>query len=65
MPEYLSIAEEIRDLTAPIAGGEPGACWEVRLGTPLLWLDPDNQLPDNDRRQLGKDPNPPDDPLCE
>ncbi len=65
MPEFLSIAEEIRDLTAPIAGGEPGACWEVRLGTPLLWLDPDNKLPGNVRRQLGKDPNPPDDPLCE
>jgi hypothetical protein len=61
---YISIAQEIRDLTAPPSGGEPGASWEAQLGTPLLWLDKDDGLPENERRRLGKAPNQPDETLC-
>lgn len=62
--DFLSIAQEIRDLIAPMAGGEPGPSWEARMSTPLLWLDPNNALPDNDDRQLGQAPHAPDPLLC-
>jgi hypothetical protein len=62
--DFLSIAQEIRDLTAPISGGEPGPCWEARMSTSLLWLDPGSTLPTNGGRRLGLAPNTPEDPLC-
>lgn len=63
-PSYVSIAQEIHDLTAPMSGGEPGPCWESKMATTLLWLDTASQLPHNDTRRLGAPPNPPEDPLC-
>lgn len=61
---YVSIATEIHDLTQPPGDGEPGASWEARLPTTLLWLDPSDALPHNEVRRLGRAPHQPADPLC-
>jgi hypothetical protein len=61
---YISIATEIHDLTQPPGDGEPGASWEARLPTTLMWLDPDAELPHNEVRRLGLPPHEPTDPLC-
>ena len=37
---YLSVAEEIRAQQRSVTDGEPGATWEVRLPTTLLYLEP-------------------------
>lgn len=63
--DYVSIAQEIHDLTAPISGGEPGPSWETRIATPLLWLDQTSTLPVNEHRRLGASPNAPIEPMCE
>lgn len=44
-PNYLSVAEEIRLQTEMADDGEPGASWEVRLPTTLVWLDPAGAMP--------------------
>lgn len=62
---YLSVAEEIRDLTQPPPDGVPGDSWEVRLPTTLQYLDPKENLPRNDLARLGKPPHQPADPLSE
>lgn len=61
---YVSVATEIRDLTGPPGGGEPGDCWEARLPTTLMWLEDEAQLPQNETRRLGKPPHAPKDPYC-
>ncbi len=62
-PLYVSIAQEIRDLTSVPEGGEPGDCWETRMGTSLIWLDTARTLPLNEKRRLGKPPHEPADPI--
>jgi hypothetical protein len=47
---YISVAQEIRDLTGAPDDGEPGESWEVRLPTTLVWLDPDPTLPKHNTR---------------
>ncbi len=37
-PLHVSVATEIKDLTSPIVGGEPGESWGILLPTSLLWL---------------------------
>jgi hypothetical protein len=59
-PLFVSVAQEIRDLTEPPAGGEPGDCWETRVGTALLWLDASGDLPHNTAVTLGAAPHAPD-----
>jgi hypothetical protein len=60
-PLYLSVAQELRDLTGGSGDGEAGESWEMRLPTTLVWLDPDPTLPkQNDHRRLDA----PADPLC-
>jgi hypothetical protein len=44
-PEYLSVAEEIKNQTTAPADGERRESWEVRLPTTLVWLDNDGTLP--------------------
>lgn len=61
---YLSIAQELRDMTAQLEGGEPGASWEARMGTTLLWLEKENVLPSNNDGRLGLPPNEPDPLYC-
>ena len=63
-PMYVSIATEIRDIKDRPAGGIPCESWETRMGTTLLWLDPNDDLPLNDARQLGRAPNEPKEPIC-
>jgi hypothetical protein len=42
---YVSIDREIRDLTAPIAGGIAGDTWTAKLGTTMVYLDDAASLP--------------------
>ena len=49
-PLYLSVAQEIRNLTGAPDEAEPGESWEVRLPTTLVWLDPDPALPKHNTR---------------
>ena len=63
-PLYVSVAQEIRDLTQPPEDGEPGDTWEVRQATPLVWLDPSEDLPKNTAPLLGKPPHEPTTELC-
>lgn len=62
-PLYVSIAQEVRDLTGIPEDGEPCDCWETRLGTSLLWLDPASSLPRNQESRLGKPPHEPKTPI--
>ena len=62
-PLYVSVATEIMDLTGAPDDGEAGECWETRIATPLVWLDPANALPVNEHSQLGLAPNAPAHPL--
>lgn len=58
---YVSVAQEIMDLTGAPDDGEPGDAWEARLPTTLVWLDPNAALPkQNDHRRLSR----PADPIC-
>ena len=63
-PLYVAVATEIRDIKDSPAGGIAGYSWETRMGTTLLWLDDDPELPHNDARRLGTEPNAPEDPYC-
>jgi hypothetical protein len=63
-PLYVSVAEEVRDLTQPPPDGEPGESWEVRLPTTLQWLDTSDMLPHNPVARLGAPPHAPADPMC-
>jgi hypothetical protein len=62
-PMYVSIAQEIRDLTGMPEGGEACDSWEARVGTTLLWLDSSSSLPINKENRLGKPPHQPQDPI--
>jgi hypothetical protein len=42
---YVAIDREIRDLTAPVAGGIAGDSWTARLGTTMVYLDDAASLP--------------------
>lgn len=42
---YVSVAQELKELTQAPADGIPGETWEARLPTTLLWLDTDSTLP--------------------
>lgn len=44
-PLYISIDKEIRELTSPWEGGVPGDTWQSRVGTTLLYLEKDGDLP--------------------
>ena len=44
-PLYVSIAQEIKDLTLAPTDGIPEETWETRLPTTLLWLDPQTDMP--------------------
>jgi hypothetical protein len=59
-PLYVSLAQEIRDLTQPPTDGVPGDSWEARVGTSLLWLEESDTLPVNELAMLGAAPNEPD-----
>jgi hypothetical protein len=59
-PLFVSVAQEIRDLTEPPPDGEPSDSWEARVGTTLLWLDDSGQLPRNLAGTLGQAPHEPD-----
>lgn len=54
-PQYVSVAQEIRELTGGGDRGEPGeTMWETRVPTTLIWLDSDSSMPKfNDA--VGKD----------
>lgn len=43
--EYISVAQEISDLTRGSSDGEPLESWEVKLPTTLVWLDSDSAMP--------------------
>lgn len=43
--DYVSIAEEIRSLDGGPEAGEPGAWWDTRLPTALVWLEGGQALP--------------------
>jgi hypothetical protein len=52
-PLYISIDKEIREMTSPWEGGIPGDTWQSRVGTTLLYLEKDGDLPfKNDLHQL-------------
>lgn len=57
---FVSLAQEVRDLTLPPPDGVPGPSWEARVGTDLLWLEMPAQPPRNARTELGLEPNGPD-----
>jgi hypothetical protein len=61
---HVSVAQEIRDQLLPPDGGDAGESWEARLPTSFRWLDPADQLPTNQKGELGKAPNEPKHPLC-
>jgi hypothetical protein len=63
-PLFVSLADEIHDLTQPPADGEAGNSWEVRMGTTLLWVDPSSALPHNEGSLLGRPPNTPTPLFC-
>ncbi|MFC4512171.1 hypothetical protein [Streptomyces ehimensis] len=42
---YVSVAQELKELTRAPADGIPGESWEARVPTSLVWLDPDPRLP--------------------
>lgn len=59
-PMYVSVATEIRDLTAPPEDGIPGDTWETQIGTTFLWLDDSGApLPANPLARLGAPPHEP------
>jgi hypothetical protein len=58
-PMFVSIASEIRDMSHPPADGIPGESWEAVIGTTLVWLDTETNLPKNPIAALGKPPNEP------
>jgi hypothetical protein len=54
-PQYVSVAQEIRELTGGGDRGEPGEkMWETRVPTTLVWLDPDSSMP-KFNEAVGKD----------
>lgn len=56
-PLYVSLAQEVQDITRPPDDGVPGDSWEVRVGTAMVLLDHDDNLPINDSGSLGAAPN--------
>jgi hypothetical protein len=44
-PLYVSIAQEIKDLTQAPVDGIPEETWEARVPTTLIWLDDDSSIP--------------------
>jgi hypothetical protein len=59
-PLFVSLAQEIRDLTQPPTDGELGDSWEARVGTSLMWLEDTDTLPVNELASLGAPPHEPD-----
>lgn len=59
-PLFVSLAQEIRDLTQPPTDGEFGDSWEARVGTSLMWLEETDTLPVNELASLGAPPHEPD-----
>ena len=52
-PLYVSIDQEIRNITSPWQGGIAGDSWQSRISTTLLYLEKDGTLPfQNDEAQL-------------
>jgi hypothetical protein len=52
-PLYVSIDQEIRNITSPWQGGVAGDWWQSRMSTTLLYLEKDGTLPfQNDQSQL-------------
>lgn len=50
---YVSVAQEIKQLTGAPDDGEPGDSWEAKLPTTLVWLDDDSEIPKhNEYRRL-------------
>lgn len=58
-PLFVSLAQEIRDLTQPPADGEAGDSWEAQVGTSLMWLEDKDTLPVNEVAKLGAPPHEP------
>jgi hypothetical protein len=54
---YVSVAQEIQEMTGAPDEGEPGLLWEERLPTTLVWLDDDPNLPRNEHRRLNGTPS--------
>jgi hypothetical protein len=44
-PLYVSVAQEVMDMTDAPDEGVPGIAWETRLPTTLVWLDDDSAIP--------------------
>jgi hypothetical protein len=62
---YVSVAQEIFDLTQPPEDGVPGVTWEAKAPTTLLWLDAEaDDPPRNPAPQLGHSEGKQPPPLC-
>jgi hypothetical protein len=44
-PLYVSVAQEIREMTGGADQGTPGDMWESKQPTTLIWLDSDSSMP--------------------
>ncbi len=64
-PMFVSVAQEIQDLSGYPDDGTPNErAWEQKIATPLIWLDPAPDLPNNPALRLGQPPYEPQYPLC-
>jgi hypothetical protein len=54
---YVSIAQEIKDLTLAPVDGIPEDTWQAKVPTTLIWLDSDSSMPkENEDSTLPQDP---------
>jgi hypothetical protein len=54
---YVSIAQEIKDLTLAPVDGIPEDTWQAKVATTLIWLDSDSSMPkENEDSTLPQDP---------
>jgi hypothetical protein len=63
-PLYVSVAQEIRELTGGGERGVPGDLWETRQPTTLVWLDPSPAMPKRNEYASDAFDGTPDPQLC-